>query len=107
MVHRRRKDLPDSPALHTWLRRHAGTAASTARDAESQYVKLVFVNDGGIARARPIETGLIDERRVEIVSGVDPKDRVIVGPFRALDELRDGSPVDESRAHAPEGGSRP
>ena len=53
----------------------------------------MFVADNGLARARPVETGLSDERRVEILSGLKPEDRVIVGPFRALDELKDGDPV--------------
>ena len=53
----------------------------------------MFVRKGGGALARPVETGLSDERRVEILDGLAPDDRVIVGPFRALDELKDGQPV--------------
>jgi HlyD family secretion protein len=45
-----------------------------------------------------METGLSDERRVEILSGLKPEDRVIVGPFRTLDELRDGQPIRETAA---------
>jgi hypothetical protein len=35
----------------------------------------------------------VDERRIEISSGISPGDRVVVGPFRILDELEDGQPV--------------
>ncbi len=52
-----------------------------------------IVSDGGVARARPVETGLSDERKVEILAGLKPGEPVIVGPFRTLDELKNGDPV--------------
>ncbi|MFO0888667.1 MAG: efflux RND transporter periplasmic adaptor subunit [Isosphaeraceae bacterium] len=93
VVHRRRKDLPDTPTVREWAERHARSPGEKSREAELRYIKLVFVLDGGVARARPVETGLSDEKRVEILSGVGPEDRLIIGPFRALDELKDGDPV--------------
>jgi HlyD family secretion protein len=93
VVHRRRKDLPDSPAVREWAERHARSPGEKAREAELRYIKLVFVLEDGLARARPVETGLSDERRVEILSGLRPEDRLIVGPFRALDELKEADPV--------------
>ena len=93
VVHRRRKDLPDTPAVREWAARNARSPGEKAQETELRYIKLVFVLEGNIARARPVEIGLSDERRVEILSGVKPDEKVIVGPFRALDELKDGSPV--------------
>jgi HlyD family secretion protein len=93
VVHRRRKDLPNSEAVRQWSDRHAKLPGEKARDAEARYVKLVFVLEAGVARARPVETGISDERRVEVLWGLKPEDRVITGPFRALDEMKDGSPV--------------
>lgn len=93
VVHRRLKDLPDTPALRSWAARNAPSPGERATEAEARYVKIVFVADGEVARARPVETGLSDERRVEIVAGLADDDRVIVGPFRALDELKDGDPI--------------
>jgi HlyD family secretion protein len=93
VVHRRRKDLPDTPEVRTWAERNARSPGERATEAELRYIKIVFVVDGNVARARPVETGLSDERRIEILSGVGPEDRVVVAPFRALDELKDGSPV--------------
>jgi HlyD family secretion protein len=93
VVHRRRKDLPDTPAVRSWAERNARTPGEKAAEAGLRYVKLVFAVENGLARARPVDTGLSDERRVEILSGLAPDDRVIVGPFRALDELKDGDPV--------------
>ena len=93
VVHRRRKDLPDSPSVREWSSRHNRSFGEKAKDVEARYVKIVFVSEDGVARARPVETGISDEHRVEILSGLKPTDRVIVGPFRALDELKDGNPI--------------
>lgn len=96
VVHRRRKDLPDTEAVRSWSDRNPLAPGEKAREAEARYVKIVFVAENGVARARPVEIGISDERLVEIRSGIDPDDRVIVGPFRALDELKDGDPVIEA-----------
>ena len=93
VVHRRRKDLPDTPAVREWAARNARSPGEKAAEAELRYIKIVFVLDGTVARAKPVETGLSDERRVEILSGLKPDDKVIVGPFRALDDLKDGFTV--------------
>jgi HlyD family secretion protein len=93
VVHRRRKDLPDTAAVRAWAEKNARSPGEKAREAELRYVKIVFVEDHGVARARPVETGLSDEKRVQILAGLDPDDRAVVGPFRALDELKDGSAV--------------
>jgi HlyD family secretion protein len=95
VVQRRRKDLPDSPALRSWLDRHPLAPGEAVTDLGSRYVTTAFVALDGKARARPVEVGLSDERRVEIRSGLDPDDLVIVGPFRTLDELKDGDPIIE------------
>jgi HlyD family secretion protein len=97
VVHRRRKDLPDTAAVRAWAERHARSPGEKAKEAEARYVKIVFVREEGVARARPVETGISDERRVEILSGLKRGEQVIVGPFRALDELKDGNPVVEAK----------
>jgi HlyD family secretion protein len=93
VVHRRRKDLPDTPLFRDWAERSVRSPGEKARDAEVRYLKVMFVVEGDVARARPIDVGLSDERRVEVRSGVDADERVIVGPFHALDVLKDGDLV--------------
>jgi HlyD family secretion protein len=93
VVHRRLEDLPDTPALRSWADRHAHSRAERALTAEAQYVKIVFVLDGQVVRVRPVETGIVDEHRVAILEGIGPGDRVVVGPFRVMDELGDGQSV--------------
>ncbi|APW62344.1 efflux RND transporter periplasmic adaptor subunit [Paludisphaera borealis] len=93
VVHRRRKDLPNTPAVRAWAERNTRSPGERARDAESRYVKVAFVVEGGVARARPVELGLTDEFRVEILAGVTAGEQVVVAPFRALDQLTDGQSV--------------
>ncbi|WP_165252330.1 efflux RND transporter periplasmic adaptor subunit [Paludisphaera soli] len=96
VVHRRRKDLPASAAVRAWAERESrspGGVNGGARASGSRYVKVAFVVQGGMARARPVELGLTDEHRVEILSGVEAGEEVVVAPFRALDQLTDGQPV--------------
>jgi HlyD family secretion protein len=107
VVHRRRKDLPETPAVIAWTERHLREVGGKRKEAESRYVQIVFVVEQGVARARPVEVGISDERRVEILSGVEPDEQVIVGPFRALDELKDGTGVMISRARRGEFRSSP
>jgi len=54
------------------------------------------VIDGGVAKIRPVETGLASETEIEIVSGLKEGEKVVEGPYRILSrELADGKPVTE------------
>jgi HlyD family secretion protein len=101
VVYRRRKDLPDTPAVRAWSERSPRVPGEKGVDPEARYLPLVFLDDHGIARARPVEIGLSDEKRVEIRSGLEPEDRVVVGPFRTLDALHDGDRVGPSKSSSP------
>ncbi|MFO0891886.1 MAG: efflux RND transporter periplasmic adaptor subunit [Isosphaeraceae bacterium] len=101
VMHRKRTDLPDSPELRAWAENNAGAPGERGREAQSRYVTMVLVEEQGLARARLVQIGISDERRVQIVSGLTQESRVIVGPFRALDELKDGQAV---RSRFVEGG---
>jgi HlyD family secretion protein len=107
VVHRRWKDLPDNVLFREWRVRQSETATRKRIAGETQYVKVVFVVEGGEARARPVETGISDQLRVEILAGVEPDEQVIVGPFRALDEMRDGQPVKLEESAPPAADGRP
>ena len=94
VIHRRRKDLPDNAAIRAWMEKTPKSPGEKAIETEARYIKIVFVVEGTTVQARPVETGLSDERRIEILSGLKPGERVVVGPFRALDELKDGDPIE-------------
>lgn len=95
VVHRRRRDLPDSPELRAWLEKYAPSVGERPEEAALRYVPIVFLENekDGRAIARPVVTGLSDSRRIEIREGLTEDDRVITGPFRSLDELKDGMPI--------------
>ena len=54
---------------------------------------VVFVVQDGKAVQRVVKTGISDETRVEVVSGVQDKDKVVSGPYRSLRDLDDGDRV--------------
>jgi len=58
--------------------------------------KVVFVVKDGVAKLRPVETGLASESEIEIVSGLGEGEKVVEGPYRILSrELTDGRRVTE------------
>ena len=69
---------------------------------------MVFVIDGGVAKLRPVETGLASENEIEIVSGLAEGEKVVEGPYRVLSrELADGKPVTEEAPGGKGGRGRP
>lgn len=111
--HRRRKDLPaevvkDRPSETA----PASSAASPAtapgasartrrsREPEAEYLKVVFIMKDGKAQACLVRTDISDESHVEVTSGLDPDDPVIVGPYRVLDILKHGQVVEATRETA-------
>ncbi|MHB8864883.1 MAG: efflux RND transporter periplasmic adaptor subunit [Pirellulaceae bacterium] len=93
VVHRRLKDLPPTDLFRDWVRKQPKTPAEKGKDEMLRYVTVVFVMENGAAHARPVQTGISDQERIEILQGLGPEDNVIVGPFRVLDEMVEGQPV--------------
>jgi HlyD family secretion protein len=72
-------------------RKPGDVAAGAPRDEEG-----VFLLDGGKtgeARFQPIQTGLLGELSLEVVSGLKGGETLIVGPFKSLRTLKPGDPV--------------
>ncbi|HEY6098307.1 MAG TPA: efflux RND transporter periplasmic adaptor subunit, partial [Anaeromyxobacter sp.] len=58
--------------------------------------KVVFVIQGGVAKLRPVETGLASDTEIEVVSGLGEGEKVVEGPYRILSrEIADGRRVTE------------
>ncbi|MDR3671419.1 MAG: efflux RND transporter periplasmic adaptor subunit [Holophaga sp.] len=53
----------------------------------------VYVMEAGRAVFRPLRTGLMGDLMVEVLSGLQGGEQVIIGPFKALRELKDRDPV--------------
>lgn len=67
--------------------------AVVERDVQDKETDVVFVVQDGKAVQKAVKTGLSDETRVEIVSGVNAGDKVITGPYRSLRDLDGGERV--------------
>ncbi len=93
VVHRRFRDLPATPLFRNWLAKQPVTPAEKGKDLATRYVKVVYIMEDQMAQARPVETGISDQERIEILDGLAPDAMVIVGPFRSLDEMEEGQPV--------------
>ena len=93
VVHRRLRDLPERPEFEQWVERQPVTPSEKGKDPALRYITVVFVYKDGVARARPVQTGISDQEWIEILDGVQEDEQIIVGPFRSLDEMVDGSPV--------------
>ena len=71
-------------------------ATLSERDLETGVDELhVFVYRDGAATRQKIEVGLSDDENIEIRSGLEREDAVIVGPVQMLYELRDGDAVSD------------
>jgi HlyD family secretion protein len=79
----------DRPPLRDAKAKQEGASAKTGDDE----VKVVFVVQEGTARQREVKTGISDETRVEVLSGLKEKESVITGPYRSLRDLKDGDAV--------------
>ena len=51
---------------------------------DDQIRTLVFLTDGKYALAKDVKTGIQDNSFIEIISGIDPGERVISAPFSAI-----------------------
>ncbi len=91
VVHRMRNDLPDS-IVDAFDTTQAGLDLSE-RARRGQYIEVLYVMKDGVAKVRLIDAGIADTRRLEIREGVNLGDVVIVGPYRSLDQLKDGKKV--------------
>ncbi len=65
---------------------------------KDKMVEVVFVEEEGKARARPVKLGISDDDYYQVISGLNEGDRVITGPFKVLSKiLKDGDAVTEKK----------
>ncbi|MEW6197323.1 MAG: efflux RND transporter periplasmic adaptor subunit [Planctomycetota bacterium] len=91
VVYRKRRDLP--PELVAEYDRRRAAQDPTLRQNLAEYIKLVFCVQDGKAVPRLVETGINDATSVELLEGVGLDDVIVTGPYRSLDQLKDGSAV--------------
>ena len=72
---------------------NAQSDTTAPKKAREEY-KGVFVVREGVARFVKIETGIADQRNIEVVKGLEPGDTVVAGPYRVLRNIQDGETVE-------------
>lgn len=82
----------------------AESSDTTVSGEKKKPLEGVFLVRDGRAVFVKVKTGIADQQNIEIVSGIQADDVVIVGPFRTLRELEDG---DKIEAEAEEKGNKP
>lgn len=91
VVYRKRRDLPEELLEEHDRQQVAENPGS--RQSAAEYIQLVFCVEDGKARPRLVRIGINDATRVEILEGVTLADTIVIGPYRSLDQLKDGSAV--------------
>jgi HlyD family secretion protein len=67
--------------------------ATRTEGVRKTLVEGIFVVRDGKAHFRRVQTGVSGESYLELISGTDPGDQIITGPYRVLRKLREGEPV--------------
>ncbi len=69
----------------------------------------VYLMESGKARFQPIETGMLGELSIEVLSGLKGGETLITGPFKALRELEPGGvvKVEDPKKKKKSGGAEP
>nr|MBN2277062.1 efflux RND transporter periplasmic adaptor subunit [candidate division Zixibacteria bacterium] len=75
----------------------ADTNIKAPEKTEKKEVKGVFVVKDGVAKFIPVETGIADQKDIEITSGINKDDMIITGPYRILRTLKSGEEVEISK----------
>lgn len=72
-----------------------GTVQNGRRSSRNEdFRRVLFVNDEGTARMVEVETGISDNRFIQVMSGIDAGAEVVTGSYRVLSrELEDGNPI--------------
>jgi HlyD family secretion protein len=65
-------------------------------DQTRKVASVVFAVKDGIARAVPVRVGQSSLTDTIVLEGLAAGDRVVAGPYKALDTLRDGMAVSEA-----------
>lgn len=68
--------------------------AKSEDDVEREDVKGVYLIREGIVSFEPIETGIADQKYIEVLSGLNKDDSVVSGPYRVLRSIKDGEEIE-------------
>ncbi len=64
-----------------------------AEKAKREEVLGVFVLNGGKAEFRKVETGITGSTDIEVLTGLEPGDQIVIGGYQAIRTMRNGARV--------------
>ncbi len=97
-LERAKSGQPDTGSEAKGSEVHAADSSSaapqTADEDKRKDLKGVFVISSGKAKFVQVETGIADQRNIEITQGLNTGDSVVSGPYRVLRTIKDGDAVE-------------
>lgn len=70
---------------------------------EEEKFECVFINEGGKAKLKVVETGIQDDTNIEITSGLGKGDKIITGPYNMVSKtLKPGDLLEEKKKKSSE-----
>ncbi|HTR19840.1 MAG TPA: efflux RND transporter periplasmic adaptor subunit [Gemmatimonadales bacterium] len=72
----------------------------TAGTGKKKETEGVFVVTNGKATFRPVKVGVAGDEYFEVLDGVKEGETIVAGPYQAIRDLKDGSPVRAAKAPA-------
>jgi len=85
--------------------RAEGLEGPMARGRQVREIEGVFVVREGTAHFTPVEVGITGQEYFEVISGVQPGDTVVAGPYQRIRDLVDGDAVKGEESSSGAGGS--
>ncbi len=71
--------------------------ASEPADRKREEVQGVFIVKDGKAQFVEVKTGITGETDIEVLSGLNENDKIVIGPFRQLRTLKSGTAVKQEQ----------
>lgn len=105
IANRLRKDLPKK--IVEEVDRKQANVDLSERVKRAQYINVVFVKKDDVVEVRAVDIGIADTRRVEILSGIEMGDEIVTGPYRSIDQLKDGKKVALAESEKKQGKDKP
>jgi HlyD family secretion protein len=99
-----RKQALSVPIIALTVRENTPLATESRRDTaqvgKKKETEGVFVVHDGKATFRPVRVGIAGDEYFEVLDGVKQGDTIVAGPYQAIRDLKDGSPVKATKQPA-------
>ena len=71
---------------------------ATKKVESEEKFECVFVNNNGEAKLRVVKTGIQDDTKIEILSGLKEGDEIIIGPYNVVSKtLKSGDKIEANK----------